>query len=537
MEIIKKILSLILRKIKKEKSLSFFVIFLILTLISLNILSNKYLIEIPKEGGEFHEIIINQNPRFINPVLAISETDKTLISLIYSPLLKKNKDGEMIPNIATYKISEDAKKYTIKLKNNVYFHDGTKMTIDDVIYTIQQIQDPLNDSFYRPQWNNVKIRKIDDFDLEITLPNVDYYFKYALELYILPKHIWEKVDYFNLTNENLNPTGSGPFKISEVKWDDVLINNKKDKKLNSIILEKNQNYFNKKPYIDKIIFNFFSSQNDYLVSPLYKNRKNIYQNIYSYDKKEIYKDFILKKISEPVNFNLTIRENNSNLFLNNQKIKKYIFDIWNSNETKINELRTSLLKNKDFKEDTKNNLLKYKDKIITFSTIIGNNQDNSLEKLAEDLKNKLRKAGIVLNIKILDKTDFWNNLRDRNFESIISGYQDNESSWYYYYNSSQKNDPGANIAQFNSQKIDNLLLNLRKNLKKEDRNKKKTELKKEIESRYLILNLESQFSYYYLSKEIQSMNLDKVISGKKRFDFIQNWVIETEKILPLFKKN
>lgn len=531
---IKKILSLILRKIKKEKFISFFAIFLILTLITLNYLDDKFLIEIPKNSGELHEIIIGQNPRFINPVLAMSETDKALISLIYSPLLKKNKTNDLIPNIADYTISDDSKQYTIKLQNNIYFHDGFKMSIDDVIYTIEQIQDPLNDSFYRPQWNSVELKKIDNLTLEISLPKEDHYFKSALELYVLPKHIWEKVDYFNLTKENLNPTGSGPFKINKIEWDSILNNNGiKDEKIHSLILEKNLNYFKKQPYIEKIIFNFFDSRNDYLNSD---NNIGKYQNYYSYDKWDKKINFKIYPITESVDFNLTIKKNNSNSFLNNKEIRKYIFEIWNSEESKNEELKLLLLKNPDFEEDVENNLLKYKGEIINFSTILGNNEDNSLNLLAEKLKNKLRKAGIVTNLKILDEADFWDNLRDRNFESIISGYQNDERNWYYYYHSSQKDDPGVNIADFNSNKIDTLLLDLRKNLKDEDRKIKIQELKKEIDSYYLVLNLEKQKSYYHLKTEIDSMNLDNIISGEKRFDFIQDWVLETEKILPFFKK-
>jgi len=151
MEIVKKILSLILRKIKREKFLSFFVIFLISVLILLNFLSDEYLIEIPKKGGEINEVVLGEKPRFINPVLGITNVDKTLISLIYSPLLKKDSEGNLVENIAQYKIDKTGLKYTIKLKNDVYFHDGEKMNIDDVIFTIQQILNPVNNSFYRSE--------------------------------------------------------------------------------------------------------------------------------------------------------------------------------------------------------------------------------------------------------------------------------------------------------------------------------------------------------------------------------------------------
>jgi hypothetical protein len=80
-------------------------------------------------------------------------------------------------------------------------------------------------------------------------------------------------------------------------------------------------------------------------------------------------------------------------------------------------------------------------------------------------------------------------------------------------------------------------MDLIKENNQEKRKNLKDELNKEIQKYYLVLNLEKEHSYYYLSKEIENMNLDKVNSGEERFKFIQNWVAEKEKILPIFIKD
>jgi peptide/nickel transport system substrate-binding protein len=108
-------------------------------------------VEVPKEGGEINEIVLKEKPRFINPVLGITNIDKSLISLIYTPLFEKDENGNLIENIASYEINETGKKYKIKLKKGILFHDGKEMTVDDIIFTIQQIQNPENNSFYRPE--------------------------------------------------------------------------------------------------------------------------------------------------------------------------------------------------------------------------------------------------------------------------------------------------------------------------------------------------------------------------------------------------
>ncbi len=532
MEILKKIINLLIRKIKKEKFLSFFIVFLIFSLIILSILSDKFLIEIPKEGGVVNEVVIKDKPRFINPVLGISNIDKSLISLIYSPLFKTDNNGDLIENIASYKINNTGKTYSIKLKKGIKFSDEQEMTTDDIIYTIEQIQNPKNNSFYRPEWVGIKLKKIDNYNLDIILPKVNYYFKKSLSLYILPKHIWKNIEYFNLDDRNLNPIGSGPFQIQEIKWE----NDEKNKRIESIRLIKNESYWKGRIFLNEIKFNFFETQNTFLNSSLDPNIENI--NIFNYDQiKELEKKFYKKEINELVNFKLTIKNNNSNKFLNIKKIRKYIFDSWNSkNKKELTYLRKDILEDKNFNYDEENNLLKYKKEIISFSVLTGINQDESLLKIAEKLKNKLRISGVNINLKKASSKDFITKYRNRNFESIISGYHDDEKYLFYYHHSSQKNDPGTNIAQFNSQKINNLIIDLTKNLPEKDRKLKKEELNKEIKNYYLILDLKKNKSFYYLSKNIDNLDLEKINSGENRFWNIQNWVVLKEKVLPILKK-
>jgi hypothetical protein len=65
-----------------------------------------------------------------------------------------------------------------------------------------------------------------------------------------------------------------------------------------------------------------------------------------------------------------------------------------------------MLKDKDFKYDEEIEVWKYKNEIITFNTIVGNNQDHQLLDLSTSLKTKLKIAGIIMNIKVVDKKEF-----------------------------------------------------------------------------------------------------------------------------------
>jgi peptide/nickel transport system substrate-binding protein len=88
------------------------------------------------------------------------------------------------------KVNEDSTKYELKLKDNIFFHDGSKMSIDDIIYTLEKIKDPRVNSPFNGYLFNVKIEKKGPEIVELTLPKKNYYFRDVLSLiYIVPKHI------------------------------------------------------------------------------------------------------------------------------------------------------------------------------------------------------------------------------------------------------------------------------------------------------------------------------------------------------------
>src|SRR3989338_4930094 len=105
--------------------------------------SDAFMVEVPIQGGTLSEGVVG-NPRFINPVLALSEADKNLSSLIYSGLIRLTPEGEVVNDLAeNISISENKLVYTVTLGEKARFHDGEPITADDVVFTISKIIDPL----------------------------------------------------------------------------------------------------------------------------------------------------------------------------------------------------------------------------------------------------------------------------------------------------------------------------------------------------------------------------------------------------------
>src|ERR1700677_3633011 len=73
------------------------------------LLNDSILVATPAYGGSWSEGLIGA-PRFINPVLALSDSDQDLTSLVYSGLLKATPEGSYVPDLAqSYTISPDGK--------------------------------------------------------------------------------------------------------------------------------------------------------------------------------------------------------------------------------------------------------------------------------------------------------------------------------------------------------------------------------------------------------------------------------------------
>lgn len=202
-----------------------------------------------KDGGTF-VVAIGKEPGGYNPAAAADDAAYIVNQNIFNKLLKINGDNEIIPDLAeSYQFAPDGKKLTFTLKPNIKWHDGKDFSAEDVKWTFDQIIK--EKGFASNSLKNVKEIKVVDKDhIEFNLANPDAgilgYIAW-MGTYVMPKHLYEGKDW--LTNPvNQKPVGTGPFKFVEHKSGD------------SVVIEKNPDFFGDKAKVDKIIFKIMPDQ-------------------------------------------------------------------------------------------------------------------------------------------------------------------------------------------------------------------------------------------------------------------------------------
>jgi peptide/nickel transport system substrate-binding protein len=183
---------------------------------------------VPEEGGVYVEGMAG-SPHYVNPLLAqYNQVDQDLVALVFNGLTRPDGKGELEPDLAAdWTASLDGLTYLFHLRPDVRWSDGEPFVADDVIFTVNLIQDP--DFPGVPNladlWRTVKAEKIDThtvrFRLEEPLPT----FLDFTTIGILPRHVLGSVLARDLSTQsfNLHPIGTGPFVLQDISPERVML--------------------------------------------------------------------------------------------------------------------------------------------------------------------------------------------------------------------------------------------------------------------------------------------------------------------------
>lgn len=188
---------------------------LLIALASMQILwyRDGYTTTAPGPGGTYAEGSVGQLET-TNPLFATTSPEVAASKLLFSGLLTHDKTNALTPDIAdSWSVSEDGKTYDVVLRKDVKWHDGQKLTADDVMFTVKLMQNEQTKAVQYASWVGVRAEKVDDYHVRFVLPSVYAPFAQSLMFGILPQHILKDVAPASLRENAFgrNPVGTGPF--------------------------------------------------------------------------------------------------------------------------------------------------------------------------------------------------------------------------------------------------------------------------------------------------------------------------------------
>jgi glutathione transport system substrate-binding protein len=202
-------------------------------------------------GGNTLYFGLSGEPSTLDPFVLTGTTWRTVKLTIYRGLVNYGVDGKLSPELAqSYDVAPDGKTLTFHLRD-AKFHDDSTVTANDVKATFEHIIAPGSTASFRNQFLIIDhIDVIDPKTVRFVLkqPSVSFIHYLALPEAVIVPAAWlaqHKNDIGTAT-----PIGAGPFKF--VRWT----------RGRELVVKKFDGYYKPgKPYLDEIVFNFYSDEN------------------------------------------------------------------------------------------------------------------------------------------------------------------------------------------------------------------------------------------------------------------------------------
>lgn len=542
---------------------------------------------IPVDGGDYIEGAVG-SIKYVNPLYStVSDIDSDLAELIYSSLFRRNAKAELVNDLAEgYEVSPDGRTYTVKIKLDAVWHNGSPLTVDDVVFTFSAIKDLKYKSTLRDTFSGVEIVKVDDRTVKFNLTEPYAAFLDLLDFGILPQELWQQIEpaSASLAELNLKPVGSGRYKFKSLVKD-------KSGNIRTYILSRNEHYYGQKARINTISFKLFGNSSE-AISALNNNLINGLSYLSESDKAQVvaqnslnFYDLNLPKLSaiffntkaNPALADKKVRQalayaidknkivaevmaGNARAidgpvlpgnFAYNNGIKKYDYNAatssrllaeagWKTTELIVADI-TRAKADLTAKDEAVKKQAEAKIKMGPGRWLIKDNNYLSINLITADNQEYGRAAELVakfwrdLNIKIEVNLVSANQIqtdviRPRNFAALIYGeITGADPDPYAFWHSSQIGQTGLNIADYANKEADKLLEDGRLNSVLSARREKYKKFQEIIAEDEPAIFLYSPNYTYIQGKKIKGFNVKSIVVPSDRFSDIGQWYVNTGK--------
>ena len=481
----------------------------------------------PESGGALTNAMIGE-PNNLIAMIAGDSASSAIAGQIFNALLKYDENLGFEGDLAdSWTISDDYKKITFNLKQDIRWADDKPFTCEDVLFTWKKVTDPDTRTPYGSDYQLVSSASC--ANNHIFIAEYDEPYAPALEtwasLHILPKHLLKDED-INDTYFSLNPTGSNYYVLDEwktgqqvkLKTNPNSVHGRPllEKKITRIIpdlssqfmelIAGNIDLMNINPIQYSRVFPSRSELNDKI--NLYKEMGNGYTYFGFNLKKKPFDDLNIRKaISYAINKEEII--NGVLLGLGEEITSPYKPGTYWENKS-INKMSFDVSKSRELLEKSgyqlnANNIYEKDGKPLAFEILT--NQNKQREMTAVLIQRRLQDIGIDVSIRVIEWASFVNRfIKTGEFEAVVLGWSlsldpDQYSIWH-----SSQNGPGQfNFIGYNNPRVDTLLENGRKELNNEKRKQIYDEFSKIIYDEQPIIYLYAGYGLTAIHKKIKGV--------------------------------
>lgn len=400
-----------------------------------------------------------RRPATLNPILNRDVSVDKILKLVFEPLFVIDDNLNLIPNLAEdFNVSSDGRSATLRLRSDACWSDGSDVTVQDFIYTIETLASAPDDAVYKSCIDDIAMHEI--IDNKTIRLEFNQHFSGRPYLYtfpLIPKHY-----YRDKSDSDMNPMGNGAYEFASYT------------ETEGMLLSVSESSY-KKPYIQEIkvnitgdnetdLYAFDQGVIDAVASNLatwvkYKSSKEAVVHTYN----TTYYDFIGFNYDNPVFQNKDIRtavahcvnreEYKGDIYLGNCVIantpvnpSSWVYEentvSFDFNTSKASELFSKL--SDDEKE----------------IRLLVNSENEERIKISQYLKEDMEAAGIKLIVEALPFEEYLQKLELRDYDMFIGGFNLSPFPDLTFMLHSSSIGTGSNYFAYSNPEMDILLANV-----------------------------------------------------------------------------
>ncbi|MEK7133506.1 MAG: peptide ABC transporter substrate-binding protein [Patescibacteria group bacterium] len=531
-------------------------------------------VSVPAPGGSFTEGEIG-SARFINPTLTLSQPDEDISALVYSGLIRVRPDGAILPDLASdYRISPDGTTYTFTIRPDAVFHDGKPVTAADVLFTIETVQNPAIKSPRRSDWEGVHASSPDPRTVVFTLPHTYAPFIENATLGILPKHIWQNIsaEEFPFSPANTHPVGSGPFRVSRTTLDDTGTAVRYD-------LAPFTKYALGTPYLKRITFIFYPNREEMIAA--FEDREIDAMSGIAPDELAHLKrnDFSVAHVALPRVFGVFFNQSHAPVLadaaarqalaaaVDPKQIMETVLQGYGAalrsaippgvTGTIVPAVPGEFLPRASGNASTTPDVSRFgaardilsrggwtfdeaagvwKKKKLELSFTLATADEPELVTTANEVAKYWRAAGVKVTIQVYPLSELNTNvIRPRAYDAVLFGeVVGRTADLFAFWHSSQRNDPGLNLAMYANSRVDVLLAEARATIDRKRREKLYDQFNEEIRKDAPAVFLYAPEFIYVVPKFLLGVELGPLTAPSERYLNAHEWYTDTERVWSIF---